>query len=176
MNKLFMSNNQDLPLMLARLEINLEKLPEEGIDLEGELDSALFDFSGEEVKASGPLCYSLHVQRFDEELFVQGCISSCFTFICARCLSVFEHTIELPHFAASVEIEGRSQIDITEILREDLVLEIPHYPKCEDAGQECKEITIKSDFGLDNSEKDVTLSPSSSNQANIWDALDSFGK
>lgn len=61
---------------MKRLLVELENLPEAGKKYSGELDSEIFGIDDEEVTSIGPLAFDLHVQRFENELFVRGNISA----------------------------------------------------------------------------------------------------
>ena len=72
--------------MSAKLSIDLENLPEEGMALEGELSGDLFDLPKGDAKSVGPLHYDLWAQRFGSELLLTGTLSAPFEFICVRTL------------------------------------------------------------------------------------------
>ena len=121
--------------MPDRLVIDLATLPEEGLELSGELPESVFDLPAGDAKATGGLAYDLHVQRFGSELLLTGSLSAPFEFTCVRTLHPFVQTIHLDPAAVSVEIAEAAVIDVTDALREEILLEFPPYPRCDDADE-----------------------------------------
>lgn len=162
-------------IAMERLTIDLETLPEEGKQFTGELDKALFDIDDDEVKSTGNLKYDLFIRRYDKELLLQGEISAAFEFRCVRCLEHFDKVISLPQYAESVEIDDQSVIDVTDLLREEIILEFPAYPHCEDSGtkEACK--LSKTHFGVDKEGTPGVDSPAPNGNSGVWDALDALG-
>lgn len=161
--------------MQKSLIISLEEFPEEGVRLSGELDGALFDIDSEAVRSTGPLSYELEAQLFDTELVVHGRVSAPFSLRCDRCLAHFDYTVELPALALSYEVKGKLSADITEDLREELILALPAYPKCELSGLECEINDILGDFRLDKNPDSGVDSATPSGES-VWDALDRLPK
>ena len=123
---------------MKRLLVELENLPEAGKKYRGELDSEIFGIDDEEVTSIGPLAFDLHVQRFENELFVRGNISAPFKFRCVRCLGYFDYVVEVCDFATSFQIDSQNVVDVSDSLREEIVLDFPAYPKCADGGMETR--------------------------------------
>lgn len=161
--------------MQNRLIISLEDWPEEGRHLEGELDSTLFDIHGEEIVRCGNLRYNLDAELFGSELLLRGELGADFRFVCARCLAEFDDRITLEGVNISVETANKTSVDVTDALREELVIELPQYPKCEQAGLECQIIEENLHFGLDKEGEQDVESPTPSGNS-VWDALDGLDK
>lgn len=161
--------------MEQRLLINLEKLPEdEAKQFTGELDPSLFDLPKGDAQPKGPLAYDLSVQLFGKELFVNGKISAPFEFSCVRTLKPFIKTISIDDFASSVEIEDQVIVDITEVLREDILLAFPAYPKC-DEGDDPMPCEINSSYlDVDKHPQERVNTSRTDGNAGVWDVLDSF--
>lgn len=118
--------------MNTSLIIDIPTLPEEGKAFSGELDGNIFDLPQNDAKSAGPLKYELWVQRFQNELLLTGTISAPFTFTCVVTLKEFLQTIYLDSAAIAVEIGNSSQLDVTEALREEVILEFPADPRCDE--------------------------------------------
>jgi len=119
-------------LAVDRLVINLAELPEEGKDFAGELPAELFDLPDKDVRALGPLTYHLRVQRFENELLLMGHLDAPFEFTCVRTLAPFKKNILLKNAALSLEINDSGEMDVSEDLREELLLGFPSYPRCDE--------------------------------------------
>jgi uncharacterized protein len=121
----------------GHLKIHLNQIPAGGLHLEGEEDCPLGDLA--EVRCVGPLRYNLDVGVSDGALWAQGLIAQTVELNCVACLERFEHEIKVPAFALHTELHGPETIDITPFLREDILLNLPPYPRCDrDGGRECK--------------------------------------
>lgn len=159
---------------MDNLRIELDHLPESGKQFCGELDGAVFGIDNEDIRSAGPLSYDLHVQQFEGELFLQGRLWALFEFRCVRCLDMFAKTVVVDGFSASIEIDGQSVVDITETLREEVVLAFPAYPNCSDS-DEPKECNLQSDhFRVDKEGQSGVNTSAPSGDSGVWDALDSL--
>ncbi|MEG1740375.1 MAG: hypothetical protein RR250_03530 [Akkermansia sp.] len=160
---------------MKKLCIDLDTLPAEGKSISGEIDGDIFGIDSDELRSVGALTFELHVQQFEEELFLRGKIAAPFLFRCVRCLHHFPMTMKLDNFSESVEISGKRQVDVSDVLREELVMEFPAYPKCEDSDME-NPCNIKSThFGVDKEGQMGVNSPAPSGNSGVWDALDALG-
>ena len=122
-----------------RLEIDVSRLAIEGETLEGEID--IVDIDEEFVKPFGGVRYRLKVQVFGDELLVRGSLEQDFDLVCSRCGKDFDTTVKVPDWTASFDITGNGKrgtgnglVDITDEVREAILLELPAYPNC---GEEC---------------------------------------
>ena len=164
-----------LGAMHARLIIQLEDFPEEGRYLQGEVDGAVFGIDNDEIRSAGPIRYEFDTQLYENELVLRGSLATEFDMRCNRCLAHFAYTAEIPDLTLSFDVKGKACLDVTEALREELVLVLPSYPKCEHAGLDCEENDIIRDFRLaKDPETGVELPTPSGNS--VWDALDKLPK
>jgi uncharacterized metal-binding protein YceD (DUF177 family) len=126
---------------MKNLIIDLTQLPEEGAKFVGELSPEIFIFSSkDDIKALSPLKYDIFVERFESELLLRGDLSATFELTCVITLKRFSKTINVLNSAISIEIENTSQIDATDSIREEIIIELPIDPRCDEADipMECK--------------------------------------
>ena len=160
--------------MSVKLEIELGKLSEFGDKLSGEIHSDVFELNESEGVTKSGLIYDFHAQRFDEELLLQGSIKTVFELECVRTLHPFIKTIEVKGLALAIKIE-EEVVDVTEQLREEIMLLLPVYPVCEmgDEKMSCeveeKYLALDKDQNLDLEQKPAE------NQDDRWAALDNLG-
>ena len=159
--------------MQERVIIPLEEFPEEGLFLEGEADGALFGIDNTGAESIGPLSYNLEAQLYDTELVLRGSISAPFRMRCDRCLRELDYTVEVEGLTISCDVKGKAAEDVTEELREEVLLELPGYPKCEISGLECEINDTFCDFRLDKDPQSGVNSATPSGKS-VWDALDDF--
>ena len=125
------------------MTIDTSRVDPEGEELEGEVDCV--DLDEPFVKPFGGVRYVLHVQVFGSELLVRGRLEQDFDLVCSKCGRDFDTTVKVPDFTASFEVgEKQSVVDITDEVREAVLLELPAYPEC---GEDCPGFQQKeSDF------------------------------
>lgn len=157
--------------METRIIIPLEDFPEEGLYLEGEVDGSLFGIDHTGASSISPLTYSLHAQLYENELVVRGELQATFRMRCDRCLEEFDYEVNLPDVCLSCDVKGMEVADVTEPVREEVILELPAYPKCELSGIKCKLNDIIGDFRLDKDPQSGVDSATPSGKS-VWDALD----
>jgi uncharacterized protein len=158
--------------MKGHLTIDLASLPEEGKGFSGELPKEIFDLPEGDAQALGPLEYDLWVQRFGSELLLTGSLSAPFEFTCVRTLHPFVQTIRLDGAAVSIEIGSEGEIDAGEALREEVLLNFPVDPRCEegDVPQKC-EIDPRY-LSVDKPDEDALPTPPRDGGDDRWSALD----
>ena len=149
--------------------INLEKLPEQGQTFEGTEPSEVLQLEQvAEFHPDGPLSYDLYAQFVDGILLVRGRVSAGMKGCCARCTQIFSTTVSDSGFLRDYSgLGGTEEVDITEDLREEVLLNLPHFPLCDDACQ-----GLCPQCGKDLNEGPCGCSVQETGSA--WDALDSL--
>ena len=158
--------------MKGRFVIDLANLPEEGKEFSGELPKEVFELPEGDAVPQGPLEYDLRAQRFGAELLLTGSISAPFEFTCVRTLHPFVQTIRLDDAAISVEIGREGEIDLTDAIREEILINFPIDPRCEegDVPQKCE---IDSRYlSVDKAAEDELPTPPRAGSDDRWSALD----
>jgi uncharacterized metal-binding protein YceD (DUF177 family) len=160
--------------MKGHLVIDLATLPDEGKSYSGELPKEIFGLPEDDAQAVGPLRYELLAQRFGSELLLTGVLAASFEFTCVRTLHPFVQTIRLEDAAVSIEIEREGQIDVTEALREEVLINFPVDPRCEegDVPQKCE---IDSRYlSVDKAPEDGLPNSPRAGSDDRWSALDTL--
>jgi uncharacterized metal-binding protein YceD (DUF177 family) len=154
------------------LHVNLRHLDDNNVKLEGQLPVAELDFDtrDEMTQVNEPLSYNLEVQRVEDGLLIQGDLSLPLKCECVRCLKPFLASIVLPHWTRLLPLNGDDAapvvsdcVDLTPYLREDILLEFPQHPLCE---QGCRGLP-KAYFG----KAKTTSSTGPSGTGSAWDEL-----
>ena len=127
-------------------QINIKHLEAGPRHYEGEiaLDVLDIDTQDELVQAGTPLAYDVSAEQHEKNVLLTGTLRQTFACECARCLKSFEHPIELAGWSQLVAMEGEDALpidndclDLTPILREDMLLSLPQHPLC---AEECQGI------------------------------------
>lgn len=122
--------------MDEKLIIDVARLDPEGEDYEGVLDDAVLEMDGELLRPFAGIRYELFVQQFGTELLVRGTLAQDFEAVCARCGADFDFTTTVDDFTTSVEIDEKTEfVDLTDELRQSIILSLPSYPVCR---QDCQ--------------------------------------
>lgn len=159
--------------MKKKLSIDVSALPDEGKTYSGELDTSVLQLREKDTEAVGALEYDIHVQKFDNELLIRGTLSMPIRFTCVRTLEQFVQTIQVDEFDTCLEITG-SELDLTGTLCEELMLQFPDYPRCDEA-DDPMECNIDSRYlAVDKPVDDDVKTPPRDAAPNPWDALDAI--
>jgi len=116
------------------MKIHLRQIPADGLHLEGEEDCPIQELESEGIVCKGPLRYALDVGVSEGALWANGTLAQPVELRCVACLESFVHTIEVPAFAVHTELGGPELIDFAPMVREDLLLNLPPYPRCDQHG------------------------------------------
>lgn len=159
---------------MKHLKINIEDIKDMGMELTGELDADIFDLPKGDAIALSPLHYELYAQLMDKELFVSGKIFTTFEFECVRTLKRFAQTLTIDPLHISLDTNNKQIIDISDELREELVLAFPSYPKC-DEGDTPEESNLNSSYlSVDKHPQERVNNSGTDGTSGVWDALDSL--
>lgn len=117
------------------MKVHLRQIPAEGLHLAGEEDCPLGgDFEKDEIACAGPLRYALDIGVSEGALWANGVLAQPVKLRCVSCLEPFVHTVEVPAFAVHTELGGPELVDLTPFAREDILLNLPAYPHCDQHG------------------------------------------
>ena len=149
------------------MKILVERIPEEGSSYEGDEPGSILQADAEIfIKDPGNVHYALYAQCVSDELVVRGTLDVNVNLQCARCSDFFSTTVGVSDFLRAYPApKGTDSVDITEDLREELLLQVPGFPVCKDA---CKGIC--SQCGVDLNKGACTCTKEDG--PNPWSALD----
>ena len=162
--------------MKARLTINLDSLPEEGQNLSLDLDPAFFELPEADGSPAGPVQVDMRAQRFESELLLTGRADAPFRFTCVGCLRDFIQTISLQGAAIAHEIETGGEIDLTEALREEFLIEFPAHPRCYEGDEEYECKIDPRYLAVDKAGEDDVKTPPTPADDDRWSALDGLSE
>ena len=119
------------------LVIDVARLARNGERFGGEIPAEILGYDPSDIlfQPAGGLRYDLFVQLIGNELLVRGKVSEDFTCVCVRCGQDFPWTASDGEVAFSLEVEADEFADLTEELRECIILSFPSNPLC---SEDCK--------------------------------------
>ncbi len=150
------------------MDLNLHLIPHEGALLTGEADASFLNAEDGSVLAATPLAYNLQADIQEDEIFLDGWVEVGLDLRCDRCLEPFRKTVRLDPYRVAEILQNLDPADLTARLRDDILLDLPGYPKCENADnpRECPAIALVA--------PDTEFRPIEAPQADntAWEALD----
>jgi uncharacterized metal-binding protein YceD (DUF177 family) len=117
------------------MKVHINQIPPEGAHLEGEEPSEILDLNDPEIRPLGPIHYWLDAGLSGGGLFATGRLSIDFEFQCVNCLDRFAQRVLVDPFACQVDLTGAETVDLTEPIREDILLALPPHPRCDWNGE-----------------------------------------
>lgn len=121
------------------MKVHLKQIPAGGLRLEGEESADILDLHDEKLRPVGPIRYALDVGLSGSGLFATGSLALDVEAECGSCLERFVHPVRIDDFAMQTELTGAETVDLTPQVREDTLLALPAYPRCDWNGKKaCK--------------------------------------
>ena len=151
------------------MQIWIARIPEEGSHYEGEEPCSIMELENDPfIKNAGDVRYELYAQHISDELVVRGTLSVDLNLKCTRCAEFFSTTVTdsdfLRAYTASKDVDS---VDITEDMREDILLNITDFPIC---SEECKGLCAQCGADLNKGSCDCEAGE----RPNPWSALDNL--
>jgi uncharacterized metal-binding protein YceD (DUF177 family) len=117
--------------------IEIPKISAEGSQYTGEENPSILELDNDRlIHVEGPIYYDFFAQIVSHELIVQGGLTVKIACQCSKCAEFFSTTLKDLSFLRAYEItEGLDSVDVTEDIREELLLNFPAFPVCSD---DCK--------------------------------------
>ena len=118
----------------------------EEILLEGEVNPDLFDFPEFDLfKKAMKIFIHLKIQKVEENFLIRGESKGTFQCSCSRDLNLFSKTFEFPDIFLFLEKPSLPEINISDLFREEILINLPNHLTCIDADQpqECQKILEK---------------------------------
>ena len=153
------------------MKVHLNQIPDEGLHIEGAESGKILDLHEPGIQPAGEIHYSLDVGLSDGGLFATGTIGVDLDLECVACLERFRYPLEVADFACQVELTGGESVDLTGMVREDILLALPPHPHCDWNGERVCQgalLRAKAEAAADShTETDQTET-----KRRVWGALD----
>ena len=130
------------------MTIDTRAIPEnESLVIEGQIIEDIWQLSDADIlKMAGPLDYKVTASIISENLLVRGDFVAPFTSQCTHCLDIFKFSVNLTEHSLLLPIEGNSTIDLTNSIREDIILALPNFPNCEEGEEKNRKCPASGKF------------------------------
>ena len=152
------------------LRIALRSIPPGGARLHGEADLGFFDLpEAGDVAEDTPLRFDLKLEPDGKAVTVTGELHAQFSLECGRCLERFKLAVDLTDWVFSAPILNDETIDLTDQVREDILLSLPSFPRCEHGNIEPRDCPAEGRF---ETVDPVVADEADSPKQTVWDTLD----
>jgi len=111
------------------------RLRQEGDSFVGEEPAGMMELDNDRfLRENGPVRYDLFAQIVSDRLVVRGKLEVVLDIECSRCLGFFSTTVTDSSFLRAYELsEATETVDLTDDIREGLLLAVPNYWICSSA-------------------------------------------
>lgn len=151
-------------------QFDIRNLPDDGKQVTGTLPPSFFELPEKDSAiATSPLTYDLNILRDDKNIMVTGSLDATFSLECGRCLEHFAHRVEMTDYQTEAAIEKETTMDLTDLIREDILLTLPNFPRCENGNVDLRDCPAEGRF--ENTESSVPLEMPGADRG-VWSALD----
>ena len=153
----------------AHLIVDLGRLDEGRFEhLEGALDCAVLEVDDlEQLHPEGDVVYDLQCELMGEELLVRGTLRLACACICSRCGQTYHTEFSEKAYCETFEVAGLEALDLTESVREGIILALPSYPICK---EDCQGLCLHCGQDLNAG----TCKCAEGEGSSPWDALDGW--
>lgn len=151
-------------------QFDIRNLPADGKQVTGTQPASFFNLEEtDSLKAESPLTYDLTFIKDDKDIIVTGSLDATFSLECGRCLERFQMKVDLSEYEAEIPIEKETTMDLTDLVREDILLALPNFPRCENGNVDPRDCPAEGKFEPSD-EPLVTEEPGA--DGGVWNALD----
>lgn len=120
------------------MKIDPLEIPDEGLELSGSLAVADYDIPVGEIQGWKDFQYRFQITKMENQITVMGTLSASFNATCSRCLDPLPWKLEVKDFCHLLDCPGEAVLDLTPLIREDIILALPIAIRCElDSGDKC---------------------------------------
>jgi uncharacterized protein len=122
------------------MKINVKRIPIEGESLSGVEPGSIVGVDSTDLRFDEDVRYDVLAQIQGHSLLVTGRIETVAKARCSRCLKDISLPLAVSQFVVLKELTGEDFVDLTENLREDIILELPQRVLCD---ENCKGLCIR---------------------------------
>lgn len=130
------------------IKVFTSRISIDGLIIEGEEPASMFDVEKDNgVTPLGSLKYKIKISIINNGYLATGQAEAEFELVCDKCLSHFVSKIKTTEICHLYEDYHGSELDLTEDIREDILILLPHRLLC---SKSCKGICFKCGENLNN--------------------------
>lgn len=141
----------------------------EGLHRSGEFPASIFELAPDDsIRPVGKVSYDVTMYAFDDLIAFSGRLQGPFRVQCSACLDYFDYQADFEDWNSDLDLdEGQQSFDLKEIIREDFLLNLPSYARCEELVE--NQVCPKAE---DIAAIEDAPDPPQESGTDIWSALD----
>ncbi len=113
------------------MKIHIHQIPAEGLHLEGQEEDDILDLRDPNILPLENVHYMLDVGASGSSVYATGRLWAEVELECGACLRHFNYPVVVGNFAIQIDRSGPELVDLTPAIREDILLALPPYPRCD---------------------------------------------
>lgn len=114
------------------MKIYVNRIPSEGLHEAVTYDPVALDLGRPDLRVEQPIAVSAAITKAEQAILVQAEVQGMLEATCARCLETFPVPLQT-HSTLSYEVRPNEIVDITDDIRQDIILAYPMIPVCRPA-------------------------------------------
>ena len=130
------------------MRIHVNRIPEDGLTLDTTYDPQALDIARPDALPAAPVHLVGVARKEEDELLVEATIRCVLEYTCARCLTCFESVMNKACLF-NYDVSDRQIVDITEDVRQEIMLDYPLVPVCQD---DCRGLCLRCGHNLNESD------------------------
>ncbi len=116
------------------MKIKVNDIPQEGLTLEEQRDAVALDLARDDLKFVTPITLKAFITRDKDDVYAHVSAGGRIEAVCGRCLAAY--VIDFSReFDFSYDVKGKTTLDLTDDIRQEIILEYPVKPLC---SENCK--------------------------------------
>ena len=160
--------------MKSILHFTLQQLETKDLEIKGDVAPEEFEIEGvdELIHLRQPVRVELTAQHLEAGILVRGRIEAQLECECGRCLKPFTRSLVIDPFDVHLELTGEDavavdneSVDLTPLLREEMLLGFPQHPLCE---EDCDGLARKTPSRANQTDPSVA---EAADPSSVWAAL-----
>lgn len=120
------------------MKIKVNDIPKDGLELTESQDAGALDLARDDLRFISPVGISAFISRDKDEVYARITTKGKIEITCARCLSPYSIDFK-KDFDLSYDVKGKRILDLTDDIRQEIILEYPLKPLCK---QDCKGLCL----------------------------------
>lgn len=112
------------------MKIEVGKIPESGMIVEEEESPQIMKEGPDDVQYNDKIRVRVSVNVVGRTLVIHGRIATKAVLECNRCLKEFDHQVDVRDYTFAREVRRDETVDLTDSIREDIMLAIPMKRLC----------------------------------------------
>ena len=150
------------------MKVETARVPVEGYTNELDEPVTIMDFEHEECRFEHPVHVQLTINQIQRKLYATGTLNTVATMCCDRCSTWFELPVTCSDYSFEHDVATPGEIiDLTESIREDIILSLPQKILCKD---ECAGVCVQCGQNLNEKQCSCTK-PEADNPFSALDSL-----